>query len=645
MNKDKQAPPSGELIRRFSGDVSHSSPGEPLGRALATKVAFDRNREFLGPLRDEWDELLLDGQKLAHDLVPDEEVVLLDQSRRLHEAWSKFRRGLPKDQQMQLEGHDRPDINYLVATVAKASATWQSDREGSKLCKLKSKFQSLCQTCHDHSSLLSIIPKDDKYVTLLTGSLSAIAQATINHQQIAEGVSDTLDDLSHDIDFWNRQMREHGNIPSLRHYIQELYVVVFEFFTEIFNKWSKSSWKRFLTSFDDGSFNKLFTARKSRIMVIERRMDRDVNLNFRHRTKMYLERLAEGQERLQKSVPGQLLSLGEVLQQLIEQGQPFIEERLQPTSVTRLLDVTAEKTPSVSTDDEGRSPSPGLEVGKYQQAHYRYSRAEIQTEMKTVTRHWMNQVEDLVQATKQASLLQIDKDVHHQVTTWLRGLSSSNLWIQGPHDVSRPSQNTMTAASLAALARFHNIPCVIYFCTFTNHNALETSKKSDLYALIASIVTQLVQLIPDQGYSEVHLSPARFAALEQGALSMGETMQLIRDVRKLGPRLIHAFIDNLQVLEDRSDEDYTRDFLNIIATLCRLSHGSHNLGIDASLDTDEEALGTKICFTTEGYVDGLAQAVDLQLVDRVEFDLETSDPISGETSGGIEWDYQGCNDE
>ena len=87
------------------------------------------------------------------------------------------------------------------------------------------------------------------------------------------------------------------------------------------------------------------------------------------------------------------------------------------------------------------------------------------------------------------------------------------------------------------------------------------------------------------------------------------------------------------------NEDYTRDFLNVIATLCRLSNRSQKLRIDTPLNTNEAALGTKICFTTEGYVDGLAQAVNLQLVGRVEFDLETSDPISGETSGGIEWNY------
>ncbi|KAF5609333.1 uncharacterized protein FSUBG_4126 [Fusarium subglutinans] len=226
MSRFTKSDPSKGITRGFSDDVVTSKPEEPLGRALGAKAAFDRNRERQRLLRDEWARLLLEGREVASVYVPDEEVVLFEQSRRLHSTWDKFRRDLPQD--------------YLFATVTKASGTWKLDRHESKLRKLKSKFHNICQSCHDYSSLLAIIPKDDKYASLLTGSLSAIVQTTINHQKIAEGVADTLDDLRHCIHFWNRQMTEHGEIPSLRQYIQELYVIVFEFFTEVFNKWSKS---------------------------------------------------------------------------------------------------------------------------------------------------------------------------------------------------------------------------------------------------------------------------------------------------------------------------------------------------------------------------------------------------------------------
>ncbi|KAF5605597.1 hypothetical protein FPANT_1172 [Fusarium pseudoanthophilum] len=555
---------------------------------------------------------------------PNEEAVLFEQSRRLYAAWDKFRRDLPKDQQIQLEPNDRPDVNHLFATVTKASATWQLDRDESKLGKLKSKFHS-------------IFPRDDKYVTLLTGSISVITQATINHQKIAEGVADTLDDLSHDIDFWNRQMMEHGNIPSLRQYIQELYVIVFEFFTEVFNNWSKAGWKRFLTSFDDGAFNRLFTAKKERMLVIERRMERHVSLDFQHRTTESLEVLIQSQKELLYRLPNQLneqrLFLGESLQQLLEQQQFFALERPQPVLVTSMIEATAEGRSDAVVGDDIQPPSPRLEVLPSRQAHYRYNRAEIQAELDFTTQ-WKHQVEILTEAAMQASLLQIDRQVHRRLQTWLRDLSSTNFWIQGPYDVSRPSQNSMTAVSLTTLARTHNIPFVAYFCTFTSHDAFRTPKRAELKAFLASVVTQLVQLIPERGYSQAGLSPARFATLAQGTLDVSETLQLTRDVRELGPRLVHVFIDNLQVLEDRSNQAYSRDFLSTIAALCRLNGGRR---LATGPDRSELEFGTKICFTTEGYVDGLAQAVELQLLHKVGFDLETTETTSMEVGETLEW--------
>lgn len=195
----------------------------------------------------------------------------------------------------------------------------------------------------------------------------------------------------------------------------------------------------------------------------------------------------------------------------------------------------------------------------------------------------------------------------------------------------------MTAVSLAALTRKNNIPCIIYFCSFAERLEPGISKALDLGSLLASIITQLVQLIPDDGYTEADLAPARFAALAQGTLSVPEVFQLILDIRCLGPRLVYVFIDNIQVLEDQSDQGYTRDSLRTIATLCRLGRGAPRPDCTTAQEDEGVAPGTRICFTTDGYVDGLAQASELQLLDKVEFDLETNDPLLGEIGGGSEW--------
>lgn len=206
----------------------------------------------------------------------------------------------------------------------------------------------------------------------------------------------------------------------------------------------------------------------------------------------------------------------------------------------------------------------------------------------------------------------------------------------------------MTAVSLAALARKNNILSIVYFCTFTDQHSSGISKAAELSSLLASIVTQLVQFIPDKGYAEAELSTDRFAALTQGRLDAVETLQLIRDVRDVGPRLVYGFVDNIQVLEDRTDNAYNRDFLRVIAALCRLGRRSQLSGSAGTLNEDEDegsALsGMRICFTTDGY-DGLAQAVELQLVEKVEFDIETNERLGEEAGGTLVWDTEGRDDD
>jgi len=99
----------------------------------------------------------------------------LEQSRKLYAAWDKFLQGLPKEQRQDLVGKP-PNLRYLYNAVEKASNTWQDDREGQKRGRLKQVFSDLCGSFRDHSNLLKVIPSDDKYICLLTGSLSAIAQ-------------------------------------------------------------------------------------------------------------------------------------------------------------------------------------------------------------------------------------------------------------------------------------------------------------------------------------------------------------------------------------------------------------------------------------------------------------------------------------
>lgn len=97
---------------------------------------------------------------------------------------------------------------------------------------------------------------------------------------------------------------------------------------------------------------------------------------------------------------------------------------------------------------------------------------------------------------------------------------------------------------------------------------------------------------------------------------------------------MHCVIDSIQVLEDRSDPAYTRDLLSTIATLCELT--SDIVHPQSQEGNDIEAFGhsimiTKTCFTTDGMMDGLSQAAEIDLLEKVEFGVDANEGMLGES--------------
>lgn len=620
---------SSGLIRTFSDELREMSSSDALGRGLTAKIAHDKHREEF--LIQEWDILLSEAREVPKTFVQDDHVVLLDQSRRLYAAWVKFRKGLPQHQHVEKDSAWRPDIKFLMETVSRAASTWQEDRERSKTGKLKEKFFKLCDNCKNHSKLLSVVPSNDKYISLFTGSLSAIAEASINHQHIAEGVVNGLDELSKDIEFWNRQIEEHGNIKMLRQYIQELYVVVFEVFTDIFTSWSKSSWKRFLTSFDESAFTKLFTAKRGRIEAIERRIRQEITLEFQRKTSRSLQKLVADQEKLLALFPQQLEQQRYLLGSSI---QKFLEEQFQSAQ-------PLSRPSSTLVVGSGAQPPQLLAAGpntilKKDEPSlvtlYDYDRAEISSAVQEYLDLFRFETRELVKMSSYAPYLQVERQVHRQLTSWLQAFSSRNLWIQGPHAVTKPSQSSMTAMSIVALSHENNIPTISYFCSLSYDNCPQLPRDVALRAMLTSIVAQLVLFLPERGSTSMDLSFARFSSIAQKVPSVDELLRLIRDLRKAGPQYLHCIIDSIQILEDRSDPVFTKDLLLTIAMLCDLAYDVHSQSHE---DNDNELLGgstmiTKTCFTTDGMMDGLSQAAEIDLIEKVEFRVEASDGVKEE---------------
>ncbi|KAL8988504.1 MAG: hypothetical protein Q9177_002433 [Variospora cf. flavescens] len=514
-------------------------------------------------------------------------------------------------QRQELAG-EVPSLQYLFRSVEKASG------------RLKQVFARLCNNFKDLSTLPSVLPKEDKYVCLVTGSLSAIARASTNHQEIANAVADSLEELGQDMAFWNSLITGYTSLKTLHRYIRDLYVVVFEFLTEIFIKWSKSSWKRFLTSFDERAFDKLFSEKKGRIRAIEQRMLRLTTLDFQIGVNEKVNKLEEGFQKFFECQEGSatdqrrlLLELGTSIQQLLDERAG--QRTLQITEVEHAL-ASGSGIPSTiqpkhpqeceliisSTVDTLNRSNDGTSDGAYHPefkeivvSESSYRRNAILDAIPLLKIACTHEIQALLDMTTQASQLMIDAEVQRQLLQWNKNPSFNNLWIQGPHEVSNPSQNTLAALCLIALSRQNDIPCLIF-------------------------------LLPETFVSMRNLSLNRFERLQDGLLGIEGTLDLLQDSRSLVPPYLYCVISGIEHLEDRGDEQHSRKLLLVLSTViggyqhsARADLHQHwDRANDQTEKVSESLQNTKTCFTTDGYADSLAHLVEQGCLVKVEYSDE-----------------------
>jgi hypothetical protein len=114
---------------------------------------------------------------------------LVEQSCALAAAWESFVSKLPKDQREDVRSMP-PSLSSVHNAVQSATLLWRDKRDNTKRGKLKNMLAQVTKSCDNHSDLLSIIPKDDKYVSLIAGSLNSIVKVRHSRVTVVGALSD-----------------------------------------------------------------------------------------------------------------------------------------------------------------------------------------------------------------------------------------------------------------------------------------------------------------------------------------------------------------------------------------------------------------------------------------------------------------------
>jgi hypothetical protein len=99
----------------------------------------------------------------------------------------------------------------------------------------------------------------------------------VNHEQIANGFSLALQEISKDLNFVRRGTHL-VSTPEIKHHVLALYSEVFEFLCYAI-KWYSSKWNRFLKAFDGNFYDKQVQQRVSRIQKLVQRVRDEIKIS------------------------------------------------------------------------------------------------------------------------------------------------------------------------------------------------------------------------------------------------------------------------------------------------------------------------------------------------------------------------------
>ncbi|KAH8429322.1 uncharacterized protein LDX57_006989 [Aspergillus melleus] len=456
-------------VRGFSKQLAEEDSTEPLERAIIRRETLDEEEENRKTsLVRQWQGLFHTDSAEDLEHLHHEERRLETAARELAKAWSDFQSVLPPEHRSRVD--TPPDITVVWKAVLVAEESFQEQKE-TRMGKAKQAVFKACESLEDHKELFHIFPTGDKYVSLVTGSISAIVKAAVNHQAVATGVSKILADIWDDIKHLRGLISGPFNNDPVRPYVAVFYTEVFKVLVDILVHWHQSRLRRALHSFNFGYVEKLVGKARSTMKELMTKVERQMQL-----------------ERWNKiASKDDLLPIGEKLQLLLRE-QARMNQSLQMFTVesnpqgSLSLDVDETKLLPVQSDCSSLSP-PGRTMSDF----------------KDSAEHLRSYLQDVYYASlkDQTHDLLVNFEVLNTVRKWVTTPKSSCLWVDGPFNAAVPSQNTLMSSSILDTIRSMDLPVISYSTLNSWEYETDPPGDSEFVRMVSSLLYQLLQHIPD----------------------------------------------------------------------------------------------------------------------------------------------------
>ncbi|KAF4431043.1 hypothetical protein CFRS1_v008735 [Colletotrichum fructicola] len=179
-----------QIVRAYSFEVEERLPPESdahgLAHILAQRQRSENNAQ--DPWRPFFESVGASGE--FSDSNPITQVLAVETSQ-LREKWKVFIESSTARDRINIQLSE-PTMNGVIDAVHEIQRAWDSKRSGGRLGRAKQLLHQFCRTLKSHQSFLEILPSGNEYVSIFTGTLNVLIQASANHEKIAEGLSESL---------------------------------------------------------------------------------------------------------------------------------------------------------------------------------------------------------------------------------------------------------------------------------------------------------------------------------------------------------------------------------------------------------------------------------------------------------------------
>ncbi|RYN64160.1 hypothetical protein AA0118_g4286 [Alternaria tenuissima] len=445
-----------------------------------------------------------------------------------------------------LESRNVYGFTQLSDYVNGLESAWKS-----KQSKSAQRFRRLCGGLDAHKNAFAVFPSQNDYTSALCGSLKFIIAAAVNHDEIADTISETVTEIT------EKAARAAKillvlHTHAIRKLFSELYARVFHFYRDAIEWYMRSKTSRFFSSFNEKMRDRYVKAAKEIDDTITE-MYREQSIAQAARLKIFCteqERRDEMiRQRHQSPDASELTFAGERAQQLL-------------LSLHKSMCIQASAVQSVPSS--GRSEFPALLNGNTRSPDLinRATAGRLAADLQ----HYVVGTEGH-SLFNDGSFWLPEVDVASKLHDWIGNEASSpTLWISSL-EFSQPDIPGSRAAALNALvaAWTAELPIISHFCERPRFATLARDRdveKVGLLGMVYSLIAQLLQFEFEGDAFEV--AQSRVEKLDGSDESWPIALEMLSALLQATPHLRTCVIDGLNDLTFAAGASWCNGFLQVL---------------------------------------------------------------------------------